>query len=226
MNRKREVFVFLVLFLVLFVSLSFVAAQDLGDISDQATKTAENVSETIEDIKVKFLGTEWKEFLLKNKFIKRADKALTKLNPLFFLLFSRNYSLSLEMFFVFLLWLFVLLSVGSYTSFFEHPGFEKYGLSGLTKLIAPLAITIILAHIQVFNSITAGIIKVIFYKSSTLWSIAAFVIVITGLIFILFLNKMLGDRLKKFKEDAEKKELKHEVEKQKAELEGMEEAAG
>ncbi len=107
--------ILLLLFALLFFS-SFAGAQ-LGDIEhqiDNASKTLQDnvdkVKELAQDDKWNFIGSQWKEFLLKNKVISEVNSLFTNIDIVFVVLFSLHWAISIEMLFVFMMWLFTGLS--------------------------------------------------------------------------------------------------------------------
>jgi len=210
MNYKR-IGVLLFVFLLVFGLFGGVFAQDD---SQGLGEQVDDFQEDIEDIRAfdwdeykeqHYVGNdfEFRDFFLKSKSIARVDSFLKKLDPLFVILFARKYTISLGMLFVFMLWLFTLLSLTSYTSAFEHVGFEDYGLSNFVKSVLPLVITVLLAQIQVFNYVTQGIIKAIFGvfgDAGPLWSLLMAVLLFGAVIGYYFLNRHFAKALKKVRE--------------------------
>jgi hypothetical protein len=118
---KVRVFCVFVLALVLCsVFASFVRADDLQNTLDSAGMSASQAQEYIDSQRWSFLSGEWKNFLMENSAIQRFDSTMHKLNPLYIVLFARDYSLSLEILLVFMMWLFTLLSIPGYLYFMSR----------------------------------------------------------------------------------------------------------
>src|SRR3989344_5157591 len=109
MELKRLLAVCSFLALVLIASLHFVQAEIPSDVPfAQQTEQAQNF---IEERKWEFIGQQWQELLLQNKFIKPVDALFHKINFAFVFLFARDYTFGLEMFFAFLWWMFTYFSL-------------------------------------------------------------------------------------------------------------------
>ena len=97
-----------VLFICTFLILSFtqlfnIQAQDMGDLEDQIQEGVDRIEDAkgiFDEGKWDYLGREWKEILLKRKFVSAIDGFFTKISILFKILFGEPYSLSLPLFFV------------------------------------------------------------------------------------------------------------------------------
>jgi len=187
--------------------VSFSGALDLPEGAPLANET-KYVQEVVDQKKWEYLGEAWQELLLDNKYIMRANALFTKMNPLFVILFAREYSFSVTMLFVFLLWLFTFLSLKQYKFM---PKIGEGSSSEATNFVIALVATIILAHIKLFDYVAAGMFKLLFYKSSALWSLVTFVVLIILLILYLYVNLALGRYFKKKKEEKENKETRRKV---------------
>lgn len=211
MNKKIGGLFLLTLVLVGLIS-AFVSSQgDLGGLKGDAENLSENVEglrDFVEGEKYNYLGEQWKEILLKNKYIARANGNFEKINFLFVILFARDWSFSLEMLFVFMLWLFTYLSINSYSVWFNTLFMMR---EGWQRALASLAATLILAHIQVFNTISRAAVKVMFYRKDAWWNFVAFIVLIVALAAYLFINKYWARKIKKAKEKQEKADLKSDV---------------
>ncbi len=206
MNKKvvKLVFAsFLLLALIIFSNVN-ARAQDLEDIENNSVvRGVDELREIAEERKWEFLSEQWKEILLKNRFISKIDSFFTKINFIFVFLMSRNYSLSLELFFVFLIWLFTLLSLYAYSSYF----FDNDIYRGLIALAG----TVIFSWLQIFNILGKGIIRLIFFSERGLISFFTSLLIFVLIFVYLFLNKMFAARLKEDKEEARKREFEHKV---------------
>ena len=209
MNSK--LFLSFLIGLMFLVSIVPVFAQ-IGDVENQIEGAVDNLENNITKIKEfgekdkwDFIGSQWKEFLLKNKAIAGVDAFFTKINLVFVVLFAHGWAISLEMLFIFLLWLFTLISLYSYLKLKLE--------NGWTKLFISLGVTLILAHSKIFNYVSESAVKVIFYKSSAGWRSLMLILVLGGLVIYLMLNRTIRDSLQKAREKRDKELLKEKVEK-------------
>ncbi|MGV8142747.1 MAG: hypothetical protein ACP5NS_03880 [Candidatus Pacearchaeota archaeon] len=205
------------------LSFGFVIAQ-LGGVEDQIKDTSENLENNITAIKEftekdnwNFIGSQWKEFLLKNKSVVLVDSFFTKINPLFLFLFARDWSLSLGMLFVFLLWLFTLLSAYSYAS--------AYDLKKWQCWLASIAGVMFFAHIRLFNVMSAVFEKILLYRAGFWWSFFSWTLVVILIYSYLFINKFFSKRIKLAREKDKQERLENEVDKGKVFRENLQRAS-
>ncbi len=189
MNKKAIALIFLFVFL-----LSFISAQDLAGRIDETRDNLENTREVVDEAKYNFLSDQWKEVFLQNKFVAAMDQRLQDINILFVVFFGRNYSLSLEMFLVLLMWLFTFLSLPAYFS--AAPSYlvlsKKEGLMWL----AALAGATLIAHLQLYNFLAGAAIKLMFYRSGGLWSFMTFIVIIVMIMIYFYFAKYIGLKIK------------------------------
>ncbi len=202
--KRLLVFVFLV-----GCVFSFVSA-DLGDSGDQLQNTLENVSVTvdktrdvIDNQKFDSLGAQWQELLLKNRFISSVHEILTLLDPLIVVLFARHYAFSGTLFFSFLMWLFTLI--------WATQAARALVRSEFFQPLLGLIFTVLLAHLQVFNKLSEVAFKVLFYKSSPLWSFMIFVLFVVLLVVYLYAGRIFAKYLKQARNLREQRELQRGV---------------
>lgn len=198
---------FFVLFLVL--SFGFVNAQ-LDAVEDQIKDTSENLENNITAIKEftekdkwDFIGSQWKDFLLKNKFVAGTDAFFTKINSVFLFLFARDWSLSVGMLFSFLLWLFTLFSAYWFIS--------VYGLKKWQSWLLSFGGVLFLTHIRLFNFLSVTFEKIILYKASYWWRISTFVLVVFLIHAYLFISRFLSKQIKLSREKSKQESLEEEV---------------
>ena len=208
MNNKISLgFSIGLMFLVSVVSgqLAGVENQIEGAVSN-LEKNITKVKEFTEASKWDFIGSQWKEFLLKNKAIAGVDAFFIKVNIVFVVLFAHDWAISLEMLFVFLLWIFTAISLYGYANCF----LIKSGVQGF--LIA-LGLTIVLAQARLFYYISQSLIKIILYKPSPWWKSLIFLCVIISLVVYLFVNKTISKNLIKARGKRDKELLEEKVKK-------------
>jgi len=186
---KRSVFLFLILLLL---SSTIISAQ-LGNVGEQIQGVSENLEGNVDKVKEftegdkwDFIGSQWKEFLLKNKAISGVNDFFTKIDIVFVVLFSLHWAISIEMLFVFMLWLFTGLSIYGYLFIFRNT-YVRWGASFLGAVA--------LAHAKVYYLISTAMYKLIFFKQNNWWSLATFVICITLLILYFMINKVISKKL-------------------------------
>ena len=104
------------------ILLVFVVSAQLGNVENQIEGAVDSIENNITKIKEftevskwDFIGSQWKEFLLKDKTIAGIDAFFTKINIVFVVLFARDWSISLEMLFVFLLYALFLFTSNLFT---------------------------------------------------------------------------------------------------------------
>lgn len=196
-----------VVFACLFIFGTFsIHALDSSGIEGQAQGVQEGVAKTqeqIDEIKTTFLGEQWRELFLRNRVISSVDSFFHKINVVFVILFARSYSFSLEMFFAFLIWLFTFLWMPKMAGVFVNG-------KGIKYLIGLLA-TIVVAQLQVFNELSKVMVKIMFYRTSTAWSVAMFIFLVVALFAYLVVSNIIAKAMKKAKEEREKRKQEHEI---------------
>ncbi len=206
MRNKKITFAFFVAFIYL---ISFAFAIDAGNIQgelqDKIGDLEKNVSkarEFTEKDKWTFIKEQWQGILLKNKYIAGVNGFFTKIDIVFVVLFAHKWELSVEMFFVFMLWIFTFLFL-KVNMFFLNVNWEKW----VTAFLGVLA----LAHLKVFNKLSEGMFKIVFYKDAVLWK--TFVFVGFFVLFVLYykLGGVIEKWQKKRKEKKEKEKLENRV---------------
>jgi len=211
MLKKGILIIFVFLFSVF--TLSFILAQNPLDgfvqQIDNVTGRVENTAEKVErlsreEVKWLELGARWKEMLLKNPVVFEIDNLFKKGNIIFVVLFGRDYSLSLTLFFLIILWLYFWSQfnkiIGTFSSF-----------SSGTSIVISLGMTIILAQLKFFDWASEILFKLIFFREDVwgwIWAIGGFLVVIfVGMIIGNFFSSLKKSVLKFKKEDYKKKLL-------------------
>lgn len=177
MNKKLGV-----LFVVLLIFVSNVFAQiDTSGLEKSAEDfkgEAEKIKEYTEEDKWGYLGQQWKDFFLNNKYIAGVNERLSKINFIFFFLFGQDYDFSLSLFFVVLLWIFFFLNSSEAFTLFST--FNK-GISYLGGFI----IAVLAGHIGIYRVIVGILVKLIFIREG-IWG-WVWVIIFTVLLALLIL---------------------------------------
>jgi len=196
----------------------FVSAQ-LGGIENRIDDTRDNVEGNITAVREfterdrwNFIGSQWKEFLLKNKFIAGVDAFFSKISVVFVILFAKSWELSIEMLFVFMLWLFTVLSLYGYFFFFKAKGIRWIG-----SVLGAVA----LAQAKVFYFISAGMYKLVFLKNGYWWNFLTFIVCIGLIVLYLKINKVISKQLEKTRKKRDEHEKDVEFKEVKAFQKGM-----
>lgn len=205
-NRGIALRVVALAFLIAFIS-GFVDAAD-GGLAGQGsgiTSGIENASERveyardyIEQKRWEYIGEQWKGFFLGNSITRGIDSFFRAINVVFVVLFGHSYSLSLMMLLVFMLWLATFLSLPKYFFFI--------GSNGL-RWLAALGATVIIAQLQIFNYISAGLYKLILFRTGTGWALGMFALILVLLAIYFALMKWLGRYIERAQEINKKKGL-------------------
>lgn len=205
--KMKRVGVVLMILSLLFISQVYAQLggldNQLGAARDNLEGNITRVREFTDKDKWDFIGSQWKELLLKNKAIAGIDAFFTKINIVFVVLFAHDWSISIEMLFVFLLWLFTFLSSLSYArSRIDNP-WTGFGVS--------LGVALIFAHALIFNYLATGAVKLVLYKPSAGWRLLIIAAELIALFLYLKLNQLISKSLKKAKEKRDKEKLNEKV---------------
>ncbi len=192
--------VFSCLFLLV---LPFVSSQ-LDGAGEQIQEAAENLEKNVSKIrefteadKWNFLGDQWKEILLKSKVISGLDVFFTKINLLFVILFGMDWSLSMQMYFSFLLWIALVYSLLKIKVFSNN----KVG-----RFLYILSVFFIIPLTQIYEYVGKFAVAAVFYNSSTTWKLISFILLTSLFMALIGLFGIVGSYYKKFKESREKKQ--------------------
>jgi hypothetical protein len=193
----RKSGVLLIILLFSFIFLQFISAQDLEGIQREAEKIqdlAGKSQEFTEKEKWEYIGEQIRnEILLKNKFIAFVDNFFKKISFVFFILFAKDYIISLTLFFIIILW-------GFFYYYLEQIFTGFSGLSTKTASGVAFLLTVAFSHIGIHEKIAEFAFKFIFYKEG-IWSWLFFAIVL----FILFALSVLIHKINEYKKQVRKK---------------------
>ncbi len=172
------------------------AADPLG--VQNGVQQLQDTQESINEIRYNYLAEGWKDLLLQKPFFANLNDFFTKINPLFAIVFARDWSFSLATLFACLLWIFTFISLTmDFSAWFKNVGYQfLFSLLG----------TVLIAHIQIYNALAAGAVKLVFYRQSFAWSIASLFITIMLMVMYLYINKIISKRLKQARELRKKKD--------------------
>ena len=207
--------------LVLFVFLlliSFASAQ-LAGVENQIQGAVDNLENNITKIKEfgekdkwDFIGSQWKEFLLKNKAIAGVNTFFTKINIVFVVLFGMDWGLSMQILFAFLLWIFTLFSLIKYILV------DNKWLRLFYSFIGVLG----LAQLHFFFYLSELAVMLVFLKTSSIWRIT-FIITPLVLIFLWYkLNCFVSHVFEKRRENKRKERTNTNEKKIEKVVEGIE----
>ena len=227
MKKKTRVLILLILLLgIAFLFFSFASAQDelaeaeeeiegLVEGGQKVTKKVESTGKFLEEKKWQYLGGEWRKTFLNNTFIASLDYVLNQLDFVFFIVIGEEYNLSMNFLFAVVIWL-------SFFVIFADI-FKLYSFSfEYTSSIIAFGLSVIIAHLGVYSWLSAGLFKIIFYKTG-IWSWVLPLLVLLAYILIFFYvrNFIKFKIIKKLKAQ-EKETLEHKVEKHEAFIKGVE----
>ena len=208
MKIKRElVAVFILIVFLSFLSHNVFAADgtvldNKAAVQSDADKIL-NATKQIQDLrdqkKWDYLSQQWKEILLKNKFVSSLNGAFTKLNFLFVFLFAENYDLSLTLFIAVLLWIFFFSSFGRAISVFST-------FSQPVSYIVAFCFSVILAHLRVYYGISLILFKIIFFKEGIWFWTGIIVFILLYLLVFTYYRKIIWAIGRKFKKTQQDKE--------------------
>jgi len=191
---KRKVFVIFLFGLLLsplvlnFISSQYESSNILGITPDSGVQLTE---------KWQTLGTEWKTNLMQNSFISGIDSFFQKINVVFLVLFGVDYSMSLALFLIVILWVFLFLI-----------GFNILGNTIFSKWAAVLisiGVAIGAAQIKLFQLPVNWIIGLFFGEKP--WWLKLIIgtiivaVIVAAFIFIKQFGKQLAERKKKLEEE-------------------------
>lgn len=206
--KKISVLIFLCL--IFFAQLVY-AENIVGDLEEKIEgleDTRENIEEGVENIKETkwdYLGEKWKAAFLKNKFISFVDGFFQKINFVFVVLFGENYSLSLILFFIIVLWFYFFFKLSEILT--DYSAFS----SSVATAIG-FGLVIIMAQLKFFRIIVESFGWLVFSQEAWWIRLIIFIVIAFVMVFLYKLSSQIGDSFKKnrkkTKEEMEKEEEK------------------
>jgi len=208
--KKLSYLIFVVI--LLYISISFASAQtqDPGDtsqvIGEEFGIDPEKIpasQEDIEKIRDEYLKKEWTEVVSKNKILGPIHNFLTKINPIFSVIFKHQYEISLTFFSIFVLWVLFMISSTLIA--------RSLGAKGVLSVVIGTIFTIILAQIKLIESIVIFTLDLILKQEN--WWIRLILTIVTlgvflvGYILIRILAKYIGKEVGGKGEDEIKQKL-------------------
>ena len=199
MGKKRDCLYLVIISLIFMLFLIGVHAQipDSEIIkNDSVIRGVEQLRNFTEENKWNYLSQEWKTLFLKSKTISSMDSFFRKINIIFVVLFGRAYDLSFELFFAITLWTMTFLMMPKYLLFLKEEWMRRLG---------SLAIVVGLANAQLFNFVSAGLFKIVFFRYEWYWKMFSILVLLVLLLAYKIFLKYFGQIIKKNQE--KKKEL-------------------
>lgn len=201
--------------MILFLCLLFFAQVVSADILDSIEEkvegigdTKENIEEGVEKIKETkwdYLGEKWKTIFLRNKVVSVVDGFFQKINIVFVVLFGENYSLSLTLLFIVILWFYSFFKLSEILT--DYSTFS----SSVATLIG-LGFSIIMAQLKFFRVLVESFGWLVFSQEAWWLRLIIFIVIGFVMIFLYKLSSQVGDSFKKnrekTKEEMEKLEEK------------------
>ena len=200
---------------LIFLCLLFFAQVVSADILDSIEEkvegigdTKENIEEGVEKIKETkwdYLGEKWKTIFLRNKVVSVVDGFFQKINIVFVVLFGENYSLSLTLLFIVILWFYSFFKLSEILT--DYSTFS----SSVATLIG-LGFSIIMAQLKFFRVLVESFGWLVFSQEAWWLRLIIFIVIGFVMIFLYKLSSQVGDSFKKnrekTKEEMEKLEEK------------------
>lgn len=219
-KRGASFFILLAVLISLFGTVHAAGIDTEALQNDSVIQGVEKLQETVEERKWEYLSEQWKEILLKSKYISTLDSFFSKISLAFYILFGQDYSLSLHLLLVIMFWLFFLLSL-------ERGLKTATSFGGNTAILMSLAVTLILAHLKVYAFLSTLVLKILFSREGVWpWVLFAifFILYLVALKYVKFAVWKIGRHFKKSKEAKEKWDEKFERELFHKRVEGIEKA--
>lgn len=175
--------------------------QGKAEDAQENLEKAEKVADDLGKKKWNYLGDEWKKIFLSNKYVSGLDSFLNHISILFFILFARNYSLSIGLLVLIVIWIFFLVKFYQILRDFSM-------FSEGTSFIIGFAMVVALAHVGLFQAIVSGLDWLLLWKES--WWIRSLIMAgsLILLIVVSTLSKTLGQWYQKEQEKDEKEQEK------------------
>ena len=202
---KNKIFILgLFLLFVLPLALKLAASQEIPGIPsglspEQIEAQMQKLQQLRNQSEWAYIGGKFGAAMLRNPIIQSIDAFCTKISIVFRVLFGMDYSLSLTLLFVIVLWLIVFIDGGNILKHYSM-------FSALTSYGIMLAVAVILAQVQVFKLIVNFTGTLIYAREAGWARFLIFVVVCLALLFVDWISRYFGKYLQKGKEAKEKAE--------------------
>lgn len=133
--KKIGAIIFILIFFLVFGNLIIKA--DLISDANSGIQKVENIQNEISNLKdtnSSYLGEQWKNNLLKNKFVSSVDSSLQKISIIFEILLGEKYIFSISFFLMILVWIYLLFNLSYLMKTFFSGGIS-WAISFLILLI-------------------------------------------------------------------------------------------
>jgi hypothetical protein len=192
-------------------SISQEKMENITDQFDKANEWRENITEN--QAARDYLKTELKKALLNNPFIKSMNDYFER-NTLFFrIVFGMDYSLSLTLFFVIIIWFVTFLKLPDLIKGKKKILGREIEINEILAWIFSLIITMLLAFLQVFYLISRLFIQIMFFNENSFIRIVIFILLILVIvIYYKFLSNFSRDKKLQEKKNAEEETKLHQEE--------------
>lgn len=217
MNMKKLYYLgitALFLFAFIFQASALDVAQQIEQQTGINPEKIQDLPKSPEEIKETYLKQEWSELVAKNKILAPIHSFFLKISPVFLVLFGENYSLSLILLGVIILWVYVALELTTLIKTIDM--LNPWAIRGIA-----VGISIILAQVGVYRTIITLINKILY--ANELWWMRLIILVafVVAAIILDKLTKVLEVQIKQAKINAKNKALETEIIKQKEFIRGM-----
>lgn len=176
--------------------------EDPGDVSEVIKKefniSPNKIPTTPEEIEREYLQREWTEVIANSTVLGPAHRGLTKISPVFVILFANPYELSLTLFFIILFWIMIAHQTEKIITSW---GFVKKGYAFLIAIV----LATILAQAKILKAISTLTVNIIYAPEHwwirlILWMVAVLVFVIAHRA-VSIVNQKIKEQKKKEKEE-------------------------
>ena len=170
-----------VISLATLILLSFLVSAAPSDIIEEKLGVnPADIPQTTEQIKEDYLKQNWQEIITNNAVLGRINTFFTKISSIFQILFGQPYSLSPQLFFVILLWIYIITKIDS--------ALNSFGMfNRAAQIVISIGSGIVLAQLNVFALIIAALAKIVFAPEAWWVRIIAILISIVVLLFMHFI---------------------------------------
>ncbi|MEK6906856.1 MAG: hypothetical protein AABW81_04520 [Nanoarchaeota archaeon] len=217
MINNKKIVLFVGIILILFLNIFLVSAVQVNP-QDTVNDNLDKLEDTQEKVQTKwdYLGNEWQTVLLKNKFVSAVDGFLTKISFVFMFLFGEPYSLSLTLFMITVLWIYLFFQFSEVLRDFS-------AFSPTTSNIIGFGLAVILAQVGILKKIVEFFGWIVFSPEASWMRAIILILIIVVLVFLYRFVSALGKTAKKNREEMEKEKGKLASKKVQALAKGIEE---
>lgn len=216
MNMKRVFALNTIAILILSFAIISVSAAPSDIITDTIGLETKDIPQTTEQLKEEYLKQNWEQLIVKNAILGKVHLFFNKISFLFRILFGQPYSISPQLLFIILLWIYVVSKISS--ALFAFNLFNRPA-----QIAISVGSGIILAQTQIFAKIISALSKLIFSPESWLMRIVVIAITVIVLFMIHFGIGMLNKAIKKSKEEGKKLSMQHVTDEMREFMQGVKE---